>query len=344
MEFKINDSRIKITENIDYLFNITENRKVLLLYPSKHEDFIHEFTKSNFIKMGIKDGERGKSLRTYEIIMKKLIENDFQKNDAIVGIGGGSLLDLAGFVASTYKRGIMLINVPTTLLAMVDASFGGKNAINFSGIKNVIGTFYHPSAIYLNFSYINSLEKKQILSGMGEIIKYAATMDKNLFGYIEKNIEKIMEKDLNAIKKIVYRSIYLKYSIVKKDEKGKNGIRDILNAGHTLGHAYESITRYRIPHGIAVSYGLVDECNILSYLGYADNSACMKIKELISKIGIKRMKRFPAESLWHYIQNDKKMDGDYIRIPAIVEIGRSEILNLNRGDLRDAIFESGSFG
>ncbi len=343
MEFRIGENITIVTEDIEYLLNMAKNKKVLVLYPLKLENLSYYFMVENFLRLGIKDGESGKGIKNYEMILRKLISNDFQKNDIIIGIGGGSLLDLAGFVGSTYKRGMILINVPTTLLAMVDASFGGKNAINFMGIKNVIGTFYHPSAIYLNFSYLNSVDEKHILSGMGEIIKYAATLDKNLFKYIDKNSENIIKKDLNVLRKLVYRSLYLKYSIIKKDAIGKNNLRDILNAGHTLGHAYESITGYRIPHGIAVAYGLIDECKILSFLGYTDYSICLEIERIFSKIGIRKNKKFVAGKIYSFIENDKKINGEYIRIPAITEPGRAEILNLKRRDLRNAIYESGSF-
>ena len=212
----------------------------------------------------LKDGEHEKNIKNYQRIIEKAIKLGLSRKDVIIAIGGGVVGDIAGFVAATYMRGIEYIQVPTTLLAFVDSSVGGKTAIDLVGAKNYIGAFYQPSKVFINLNFINTLDKRQMLSGYGEILKYAfielsCRADKShlLLEFLSIAADRILDKNMNLIERLIKICLELKISVVTKDET-ENDLRKILNFGHTLGHALETITNYRkYTHGEAVVYGMM---------------------------------------------------------------------------------------
>jgi 3-dehydroquinate synthase len=220
-----------------FLLIITDN-KVYSLY----ENLIRKISDHIIV---FPEGEKIKDIKNAQKIWEYASENAFSRKDIIIGFGGGTVSDLTGFAASNYKRGIRLVLIPTTMLAMIDASVGGKNGVNFNNIKNAIGTIYQPELILIDSFFLKTLPKEEVLSGMGEMVKYSFLSDTS------DNIEN--DEDLE---KAIFSSCIYKSDIVKKDELDNQGIRSILNLGHTFGHIIESLSEFGIKHGIAVCDGM----------------------------------------------------------------------------------------
>ena len=188
----------------------------------------------------LQHGEKAKSLQNFQKILNFLADNNFDRTDLIIAVGGGVVGDISGYVASSYLRGIEFVQVPTTLLAQVDSSVGGKTAINISAGKNLVGAFYNPKGVIIDTSVLGTLPKKEFQAGLAEVIKYALIQNKSLFVFLEKHAQEILLMDYQIIEEIIYASIQTKARIVTKDEK-ENGIRAILNFGHTFGHAIDCL-------------------------------------------------------------------------------------------------------
>ena len=201
--------------------------------------------------------ERSKSISSFKKIIDKLFELRFDRSDVLIAFGGGVVGDITGFSASTFLRGIKYIQIPTTLLAQVDSSVGGKTAINVPQGKNLVGAFYNPSLVLISTEFLNTLPESEYKSGLGEVIKYAFIGNKKLKNIIEKNPEKIIKRESSILQTIIEESIKTKSKIVTKDEK-ESGIRAILNFGHTFGHAIEAKNNYKnITHGAAITLGMI---------------------------------------------------------------------------------------
>jgi len=267
-------------------------------------------------------GERSKNLNTIEQLTEKMLNKNFTRKDAIIALGGGVTGDIAGFLASIYMRGIPYIQIPSTLLAMVDSSVGGKTGVNLKSGKNLIGTFNQPAAVFIDISYLKTLAEKQIKNGLAEIIKYGVIKDKKLFNFIEQNLEKIIRLEETAIRKVIKRSIEIKAKIVEEDEKEK-GKRMILNYGHTYGHAIEKSSNYKLLHGFAISIGMVIANKIaIEKVGLKKEEA-ERIKNLIKKAGLPIVTiQKPSKK---DILNDKKNFGNYINLILPTKIGEVKI-------------------
>ena len=264
-------------------------------------------------------GENNKSLDNYKLIIERLVKEDFSRKDYIIALGGGVVSDLAGFVASTYKRGMNLINIPTTTLAMVDASVGGKVALNFDKLKNVIGAFYHPNYILIDIDTLETLPKRHYINGVIEALKTGMIGDKELYNIFFNGDYR------EHIEEIIYRSLQYKIKIVEQDEKEEN-IRKVLNFGHTFGHAYETyflIKNYL--HGEAVALGIVTISKDKPYLE--------DIKKLFTKWGIKLNINVEKDKIINIIRNDKKCDDDIVDLIIVDEIGKSKIVPTKIEDL-----------
>jgi 3-dehydroquinate synthase len=254
-------------------------------------------------------------------------------------LGGGVVGDIAGFVAATYKRGVPLVHIPTTLLAQVDSSIGGKVALNHGRLKNIIGTFYHPEFVVSDTTTLGTLPAKEIRNGLAEVIKYAVIRDKSLFVYLEKNLGNISQ-DTEFFEKIVFRCAKIKARIVKKDEKDW-GLRNILNYGHTIGHAIEASSEFDIPHGEAVALGMVVEATVSNRLGMLAWKELTRIKRLIEKAGLPlSLASLDTEKIIEAMKNDKKVAGGKVRFILPDAIGKVVIkddvsLSLVREILQD---------
>lgn len=289
--------------------------------------------KENY-KFLIKPGEESKSLSTVEKILSKMLELNFSRRSKIISLGGGVVGDIAGFSASIYMRGIPFIQVPTTLLAQVDSSVGGKTGINMAEGKNMVGSFYQPEAVLIDLSTLKSLPKREIISGLGEIIKYGIIWDYEFLNYIEKNLENILKLEENTMKNIISKCCKIKAEIVSMDEK-ELGIRKILNHGHTIGHALETATEYkRYTHGEAILIGIYYESLMAKNFKYIDKDYFNKIENIIKRIQISLdISEFSKESLLDNMMKDKKNKEGKISFILPKEKGLVEEVLLDREEI-----------
>ncbi len=268
-------------------------------------------------------GESSKSLTVASKVYTDLIEMKLRRDEAIIAFGGGVIGDLAGFVSATYLRGVNLIHMPTTLLAQVDSSIGGKVGINHKLGKNLIGTFYHPVFIFSDVNFLKTLPKRELICGLGEIVKYGIIMDKEIFEMIEMWMEKILSFDFKIIQKLVYKSVAVKSNIVQRDEREKK-LRMILNFGHTIGHGIEAGLNYkRLKHGEAVMFGMLGESFISLRRAILKVGDFERVKEVVFKIvGNFPKKVLAKEIILKHIGYDKKISSELIRMYLPVKIGK----------------------
>jgi len=271
----------------------------------------------------IGDGENFKNLNSCESIYKNLLKNKYSRDCCLLAYGGGVIGDITGYVAATYLRGVNFIQVPTTLLSMVDSSVGGKTGVNHSLGKNMIGAFYQPQSVIIDLDSLKTLPKKQFNAGMAEVIKYGVIYNKQFFEWLEKNKKKIISLDRVSLAKIIATSCKIKAEIVAKDEK-ESGIRAILNLGHTFGHAIEKNIGYgRWTHGAAVACGMVIASELSEKLGKLSKNDLSRIKNLLSyfDLPIKLPKKLNASKLYEAMKNDKKVLNNKIRLIIPKKIG-----------------------
>ena len=279
----------------------------------------------------VPDGDRAKGLRQAERVYEQLIELGADRQTALLALGGGACCDLTGFVASTYLRGVPLIQVPTTLLAQVDASVGGKTAVNHKLGKNLIGTFYQPKLVWIDPEVLSTLPKRELRCGMAEIIKVAALWDADFFASLEKNAEAVMALDSDLLSEAIARAVGIKDEIVGLDER-ESGLRALLNFGHTLAHAIETVQGYRnLRHGEAVAIGMVFAASVAAQASLAEPDVGRRLRELLARVGlptelpdISGQRRAYLEA----IRVDKKVRSDKVGFVVLREIGRAEQVQL----------------
>lgn len=263
-------------------------------------------------------GEKSKSIETVTALASQMLAANFDRRDCVIALGGGVVGDLAGFLASIYMRGIPVIQIPTTLLAMVDASVGGKTGVDLANGKNLLGTFHQPKAVFIDTNFLKTLPEKQIRNGLAEIIKCGVIKDKKLFEYIEKNLQKILKLEQKTLIKIIAQSLRVKKEVVEKDEKEK-GIRMILNYGHTYGHALEKTSNYTLLHGFAISIGMVLANKMAVEKHLMSEKDAERIKKLLINAGlpVATMHKPTLSDL----KNDKKRIGNQISFILPKKIG-----------------------
>jgi 3-dehydroquinate synthase len=271
-------------------------------------------------------GERCKNLRTVEKIYNKLLDLGADRKTVIVGIGGGVVCDIAGFVADTFKRGCPLMLVPTTLLAQVDAAIGGKNGVNLKGYKNMTGTFKDPEKIIIDTHFLKTLDENDFNNGVAEIIKSAAIYDKKFFERLEKTV--LFDLPEMKLKAIIKKTVKIKNDIVK-DDPYESGIRKILNFGHTIGHALELRLRW-IHHGEAVSIGMAAACRIAEKLNGLNPKDSKRMEEILklNKLPVKISKLAPTDKIVDSIIQDKKKSGKDIDMILLKGIGHPVIYRM----------------
>jgi len=284
------------------------------------------------ILMTFKAGERSKNIHEAENLLNKLAKHGFTRHDAVIALGGGVTGDLAGFVASIFMRGIALIHIPTTLLAMVDSSIGGKTGINLKYGKNLAGTFHQPETVIIDPSVLKTLPEKEFLNGFAEIIKYSVIADEKLFCLLEKHCKKILGRNTGLLNQIIIQCTKIKASVIEKDEREK-GLRMILNYGHTAGHAIERLSKYKISHGEAISIGMIIANEIGHKLGVLKKNHAMRIKDLLDHYNLPTsaghfltQKNTPGK-MWQIMQKDKKMQNSQIHFIIPKTIGETIICN-----------------
>ena len=250
------------------------------------------------------DGERYKNFFQVQNLYKTALKSGITRKCFAVAFGGGVIGDISGFFASTYMRGIKFFQIPTTLLAMVDASIGGKTAVNMKEGKNLIGTFYMPEAVLIDVDFLKTLPEKEFKNGLAEVIKYGA-MNKMFFESLKKNLKQILKKDEKILINTIKFCVNIKTEIVKRDFREK-GLRQILNFGHTIGHAIESAGNYRTKHGFAVALGMIYEVLLSVYLGKCPQKVAEDFISVLNQAGF-RMKELDLASLFKGISYDKKV-------------------------------------
>ncbi|MFC1709429.1 3-dehydroquinate synthase [Candidatus Omnitrophota bacterium] len=256
----------------------------------------------------VPDSEKAKSIRYCLDLIDKISKYDKKKQVFLIALGGGVIGDLTGFVASIYKRGVPYIQIPTTLLAQIDSSIGGKTAIDLEVAKNLVGAFYQPKLVIVDPGLLKSLPKRQLRSGLAEVIKYSIIKDKALFVYLKNNYKKILSLSKKEIETIEKKCIAIKARVVEKDEKEKKGIRTILNFGHTIGHAIESAARYNTyNHGEAISLGMACAAEIAYQLRLLKKNELNKIIALIKLYELpQRIKGISLNKIMDSLARDKK--------------------------------------
>jgi 3-dehydroquinate synthase len=313
------DSFIHVGETLQNLQNYIPSENVVLITDKNVKQFYeNDFPPHPAITIDI--GEKIKNLDTVRDIYEKLVAVGADRSTFIVGIGGGIVCDIAGFVASTYLRGVRFGFVSSTLLSQVDASVGGKNGVNFKDYKNMIGVFNQPKFVICDLNLLNTLPKKEILNGMAEIVKHGVIEDASLFAYLEKHSQKALSLDIDVIEKLVYDSIIIKSAIVNQDELEK-GDRRKLNFGHTFGHAFEKTTG--APHGEAVSAGMVVASQLCVKRGHLSAKDAERIESLLQKIGLPVRIQAEKKSVFDALKKDKKRKGDHIYFVLLNKIGNA---------------------
>ncbi len=252
-------------------------------------------------------GEKQKSLETAGRLYQELTDFYTERTTPILALGGGVIGDLTGFVAATYLRGVPLIQIPTTLLAQLDSSIGGKVAVNHGRLKNKIGVFYQPRLVISDITTLKTLPAVEVSEGLAEAIKYGVIRDAELFTYIESNLDQIRALDDSALETIVFRSAQIKAEVVAKDEKDF-GLRRILNYGHTVGHAIETVSDFTVSHGGAVAIGMLAAASISNRLGILDQKEVSRLKNIIASAGLPtKLPSLEAARLIQAIRHDKKI-------------------------------------
>ena len=285
--------------------------------------------KNPLVKIVLAPGERSKSLGVFESTIKKMVTATRSHRPIVVAVGGGVVGDLAGFVASAYRRGVPFVQVPTTLLAQVDSSVGGKVGVDLSEAKNIIGSFYQPSAVLADTRFLGSLAPRQVRNGLAEVIKYAVIKSSEMFGYLEKNIEKTVSLDKKVMDNIVGRCVSIKGEVVEKDELDCKDVRIILNFGHTLGHAVETASEYSdlYNHGESISLGMLMAGEISAELGLFDRRHLERLERLLSAAGLPvLLKKIPVKKVMDACRYDKKFISGVNRFVVPVSIGRVRVI------------------
>lgn len=259
-------------------------------------------------------GEKNKTRKTKELIEDGMLEKGYKRDCCIIAVGGGVVTDLAGFIAGTFGRGVPFINYATTLLAAADASIGGKTAVDTELATNLIGLINQPEKVYVDIEAWKTLPKRQLISGLAETIKHACIADEKLFSYLENHINDILSCDKNACEYISERNCAIKYDVVQKDEKEKS-LREILNLGHTVGRAIETVSQYRLLHGEALSIGLVAQVTLGCNLGYISNEEKERVIKLLKETGlpVDIPDYINREELIKKLYTDKKIRNGQIR-------------------------------
>ncbi|MBI3821156.1 MAG: 3-dehydroquinate synthase [Planctomycetes bacterium] len=270
-------------------------------------------------------GEREKCLESASSIYDILMEIGADRRTLVVAVGGGVIGDLAGFVAATFSRGIPLLMVPTTLLAMVDSSVGGKVGVNHSRAKNMIGAFYQPIGVFIDVATLNTLPDREFRSGLAEVVKYGVILDADFFAYLEKNVDAILKRDPASIQRIVLRSCELKAQIVAQDEREETDIRAKLNYGHTFAHAFEIAGGYaEWLHGEAVAAGMVCASRLAQRRGLIPSEISERQVRLLQAFSLPTApKQWPVEDLLRTMRRDKKAVAGQMRF--ILPIGVGEV-------------------
>jgi 3-dehydroquinate synthase len=287
-------------------------------------------------------GEGQKALSVAGALYDRLAEEQADRKTLVVAVGGGVIGDLAGFVAATWNRGLPLLMVPTTLLAMVDSSVGGKVAVNHPRGKNLIGAFHQPVGVWIDPAVLASLPAREYVSGLAEVVKYGVILDPALFIYLENHADEILARESEVVRHIVARSCRLKADVVERDERELTGLRAVLNYGHTFAHAFETVAGYGAwLHGEAVSAGMVCASRLAERRGLIEHAVTERQRELLEAFGLPTApERWPVANLLAVMRSDKKAEGGRLRFVLPVRLGEVALFDDVREEDVRAVLES----
>ena len=336
-----------IHQIVDEISKIIKTKKIIIitdtnierLYIGEFSDLLRKFF--NVLIYTVEAGETSKSLSILPRIYEFLIENEIVREHTILAFGGGVIGDLAGFVAGTYLRGISYIQIPTSLLAMVDSSIGGKTAVNLSPQKgkNMIGLFYQPKAVFIYPNFLQTLPEIEYISGFCEIIKHAIIYDRDFFGLLEDFPSfSLNDLGIEKLSKVIYNSLMIKKDVVEKDTT-EQGLRAILNFGHTIGHAIESANEYNVLHGICVGIGMIYEAYLSQKKLNLPKKDLERIKNILKKLNLPIEEvSIPKEKIIRLIRYDKKRKESEIRFSLIKKIGKCVYnISISEGELEEIL-------
>ena len=285
------------------------------------------------LEVSLPDGEVHKTLANVARLLDVLIANRFARDCCVVALGGGVVGDMSGFAAACYQRGVSFVQIPTTLLAQVDSSVGGKTGVNHPGGKNLIGAFHQPAAVFADTDVLKTLPDRELRAGLAEVIKYGLIVDRAFFDWLEENASKLLGRDADALTHAIKRSCEIKAEIVARDER-EQGDRALLNLGHTFGHAIESATNYSTwLHGEAVGAGMLLAADMSQRLGWATSADVERVERVLKLFGLRTdVSDLPATTIAEKMKIDKKVAAGRIRLVLLKSIGKSVVT----GDYDDA--------
>jgi 3-dehydroquinate synthase len=284
------------------------------------------------------DAEAEKKLRSVEAIAQSLVERGADRYAVVIAVGGGVVGDVAGFAAASYLRGVALVQLPTTLVAQTDSAIGGKTGVNLPEGKNLVGAFYPPRLVVADTKALTTLPEREFCGGLAEVIKYGVIADAKLFGFLEKNFDKLLARDARALEYVIARSVEIKADVVGKDER-ESGLREILNFGHTFGHALESATGYRkYQHGEAVAWGMMAAALYGHEIRITPATDASRIISLVRRMGkLPPWPKVPAKRLIQLMGADKKARNGKLRFVLTPGIGKARSYDVRRPEKLELI-------
>jgi 3-dehydroquinate synthase len=333
LDTQIGKSVVLIGERLENLNNYLPVKTPIIITDANVKRHWGNLFPPGFV-ITIGTGEEIKTLDTVYGIYDQLLELGADRSSFILGIGGGVVCDVAGYVASTYMRGIRFGFVSTTLLSQVDASVGGKNGVNFGGYKNIVGIFNQPQFVICDQQLLQTLPPEEFHSGFAEIVKHGAIADDQLFSYLEQNWARALAHDPVVIEKVVHESVIIKATIVDRDAT-EQGERRKLNFGHTLGHAIEKVLQ--VSHGEAVSAGMVLASKLSENNGYLQADDTARLSSLLEKFNLPVRLNFNRQSVMEAVGKDKKREGESLKFVLLKKIGEAVVSEISMRDLEDLL-------
>lgn len=328
-------SELLVGRSVDHLSELCNSRKTVVITDASVERMYGEKLK-DFDLVLVNEGEKNKTLIAVEKIYERLLELGVDRSFLIVGVGGGIVCDITGFVASTFMRGLTFGLVPTTLLAQVDASIGGKNGVNLKGFKNLIGTIKQPEFCLIDFNFLRTLPRSELMSGLAEIVKSGAIADYSLFNFMEANYNSILSLKEGETNAAIRSALLVKINIVRMDET-ENWERMKLNFGHSVGHAIEKVVG--IPHGHAISIGMVAAGRLSVSKGLLSENELRRIIVLLQNIGLPVRIRADKNALMEAITKDKKRRTGRLNMVLLKGIGNAVIVTVNTEEVTEILNE-----
>jgi 3-dehydroquinate synthase len=290
--------------------------------------------------LAIEPGEMAKSVATAEVLWQKMLQVGADRRSAVVAVGGGVVGDLAGFVAATFARGLAFMQIPTTLLAQVDSSVGGKVGVNLPGAKNMVGAFWQPRGVLIDTAVLATLSEREYRAGLAEVVKYGVILDADFFSYLESHVDQLRARDDNVLRQIIARSCQLKAGVVSADEREETGLRAVLNYGHTFCHAFETLTGYgQLLHGEGVAIGMNCAAKLAERLSRVDAAFVRRQHDLLTALGLPTQPpQLATDEVLAVMARDKKASEGRLRFVLPARMGHVELVGgIDEADIRAAL-------